>query len=116
MQPYPQQPYGQPYPQQPYPQPYGRPYSPYGQPGAASLDTGLAVGALVCSLIGLLTCLVAVPGVIMGHIALSKANRGEAGGRGMALAAVVIGYVIIALYVGFFVTFILLGVNGYLGP
>jgi hypothetical protein len=109
--PYGPQPYGQPYP----PQPYGQPYSPYGPMGSPqSQDSGLAIGALVCSLLGLLTCLVAIPGIIMGHIALSKANRGEAGGRGIALSAVVIGYVIVALYIGFFVTFIILGVNGYL--
>ncbi|MFF4593122.1 DUF4190 domain-containing protein [Amycolatopsis sp. NPDC001319] len=99
-------PYGQPYPQQPY----GQPYSPYGP----QQSNGLAIGALVCSLLGLLTCLIAIPGIVMGHIALAKANRGEAGGRGMALSAVVIGYVIVALYVGFFVTIVILGTNGYL--
>ncbi|MEU4672193.1 DUF4190 domain-containing protein [Amycolatopsis sp. NPDC023774] len=99
-------PYGQPYPQQPY----GQPYSPYGP----QQSNGLAIGALVCSLLGLITCLIAIPGIVMGHIALAKANRGEAGGRGMALSAVVIGYVIVALYVGFFVTIVILGTNGYL--
>ncbi|WIX79637.1 DUF4190 domain-containing protein [Amycolatopsis carbonis] len=99
-------PYGRPYPQQPY----GQPYSPYGP----QQSNGLAIGALVCSLLGLLTCLIAIPGIVMGHIALAKANRGEAGGRGMALSAVVIGYVIVALYVGFFVTIVILGTNGYL--
>ncbi|WP_033295117.1 DUF4190 domain-containing protein [Amycolatopsis jejuensis] len=103
----------------PYPQP-GQPYPPYAptyqgyQPYGRQDDTGLAVGALVCSVIGLVTFLLAIPGIIMGHIALAKADRGEAGGRGMALAAVVIGYTVVALYVGFFVTLVVLGVNGYL--
>lgn len=50
----------------------------------------------------------------MGHIALSRTNRGESGGRGMATAAVIVGYVVIALWVGFFTTLIVLGANGQL--
>ncbi|WP_414935616.1 DUF4190 domain-containing protein [Amycolatopsis sp. cmx-11-51] len=37
-------------------------------------------------------------GFIFGHIALSKANRGEAGGKGMAQAGMIIGYVITGLW------------------
>jgi ABC-type spermidine/putrescine transport system permease subunit II len=78
-------------------------------------DSGLAVGALVCSLIGLISCgLVTIAGIIMGHIAYSRAKRGESGGEGMALAAMIIGYVIVALWVGFFTVIIVLGVSGKL--
>ncbi|MFF0147175.1 uncharacterized protein DUF4190 [Amycolatopsis sulphurea] len=90
---------------------YGQPYQPYGLP--PEQNTGLAIGALVCSLVGILTCLLALPGVIMGHIALSKANRGEAGGRGMALAAIAVGYAFIALYVSFGITVGIMGATGY---
>ncbi|GAB3709921.1 hypothetical protein GCM10027598_15350 [Amycolatopsis oliviviridis] len=97
------------------PQPYGQPYNPYAAVAAPrSQDNGMAIAGLVCSLVGLCSCVTVIVGVILGHIGLAKANRGEAGGRGMALAAVIIGYVVIALYVGFFGTLIILGVNGEL--
>ncbi|WIV58414.1 DUF4190 domain-containing protein [Amycolatopsis nalaikhensis] len=93
--------------------PYGRPYTaPYASP--PKQDNSLAIGALVCSILGFCSGITAVAGLIMGHIALSKTNRGEAGGRGMATAAVIVGYVVVALWVGFFTTLIILGANGYL--
>ncbi|MBE1498579.1 hypothetical protein H4696_005679 [Amycolatopsis lexingtonensis] len=103
----------QPYPQYPsyvtppqYPQPYGT--------SARGQDNALAIGALVCSILGFCSFVTAIAGLVMGHIALSKTNRGEAGGRGLATAAVIVGYVVIALWVGFLTTFIILGANGQL--
>ena len=101
---------------------YGQPYAPapgYGQPYVQQMqaprqESGLAIGALVCSILGLCSCVTTIAGLIMGHIALSKSNRGEAGGRGIAVAAVVVGYSVVALWVAFFVTVIVLGVNGKL--
>ncbi|MEC3979713.1 DUF4190 domain-containing protein [Amycolatopsis sp. H20-H5] len=109
--------YGQPpYTQQAYGQPYGQPHNPYSPyaPQQRNSENGLAIGALVCSILGLCSCVTALPGLIMGHIALAKANRGEAGGRGLALAAVIVGYVVVALTVGFTTTLIILGANGQL--
>jgi hypothetical protein len=107
--------------QQPYAPGYGRPYAPpaaYGQPYLTppprTQDNALAIGALVCSILGFCSGITAIAGLVMGHIALSKTNRGEAGGRGLATAAVIVGYVVIALWVGFFTTLIILGVNGQL--
>lgn len=94
----------------PAPPPYGAAYQPYPK----TTDSGLATGALVCSLLGLVTCLLAIPGIAMGHVALAKASRNEAGGRTMALSAVVLGYVTVALWVSFVVTLTVLGMNGYL--
>ncbi|EOD65943.1 DUF4190 domain-containing protein [Amycolatopsis vancoresmycina] len=115
---------GQPYPQQPYPPAYGQPYTspypqpvPYGQPYAAAprgQDNALAIGALVCSILGFCSGITALAGLVMGHIALSKTNRGEAGGRGLATAAVIVGYVVVALWVGFVTTLIILSGSGYL--
>jgi hypothetical protein len=76
-------------------------------------SNGLAVGALVCGLLG-----VSIPAIVLGHIALSqiKASGGRQGGRGMALAGLVLGYVALVIVV---VVFVLLGVfaasldNGY---
>ena len=115
---------GQPIPQgyqQPYQPAYGQPYAqpvPYAQPYAVpqrGQDNALAIGALVCSILGFCSGISAIAGLVMGHIALSKTNRGEAGGRGLATAAVIVGYVVIALWVGFFTTLIILGTHGYLG-
>ncbi|GAB3154679.1 DUF4190 domain-containing protein [Amycolatopsis stemonae] len=107
--------------QQPYPPAYGRPYAPpapygvppYGVPPQRQ-DNALAIGALVCSILGFCSGVTAIAGLVMGHIALSKTNRGEAGGRGLATAAVIVGYVVVALWAGFFTTLIILGVNGQL--
>ncbi|MEV6912487.1 DUF4190 domain-containing protein [Amycolatopsis sp. NPDC051071] len=107
-QPYGQQPYGQ--HQQPsgqFEQPYGlQPYQPppvyvqqpYPYAYVRPPDQGMAVASLVCSLIGLVMCFPALLGIIFGHIALSKAKRGEGGGQGMAQAGMIIGYVITALW------------------
>ena len=104
---YPQQPpSSQPqYPQQPqYPpqgqygqsQPpgYGYPpgYSPYGQPVAQGTN-GLAIGALVSSLIGLCTCSIgSIVGIILGAMALNQLKeRPGQEGRGMAQAGIWVG-------------------------
>jgi len=93
---------GDPYGQQPG-QPYGQPmygqqpmYGPgYGyQPPKPQTN---AILALVLSCVGLATCgVTAIVGVIFGHIAMGKIRRGEEDGRGMALAGVIVGYVVIA--------------------
>ncbi|RSD21842.1 DUF4190 domain-containing protein [Amycolatopsis eburnea] len=105
------------YPQQPYAQypSYVTPpqYAPYGNV-ARGQDNALAIGALVCSILGFCSGVTAIAGLVMGHIALSKSNRGEAGGRGLATAAVIVGYVVVALWVGFFTTLIVLSANGQL--
>ncbi|MBH0779078.1 DUF4190 domain-containing protein [Nocardia bovistercoris] len=97
---YPQQPsqpqYQQPYPQQPsqpnygYQQPPG--YQPYGQPLAQGTN-GLAIGALVSSLIGLCTCSIgSIVGIILGVIALNQLKeRPGQEGRGMALSGIWVG-------------------------
>jgi hypothetical protein len=93
---------GDPYGQQPG-QPYGQPM--YGQqpmygPGYGYVPPKSqtnAILALVLSLVGFATCgVTAIVGVIFGHIAMGKIKRGEEDGRGMALAGVIIGYVVIA--------------------
>jgi hypothetical protein len=100
----PQDPYGQ-QPSGQFEQPYGlQPYQPppiYVQQPYAYVrppDQGMAVASLVCSLIGLVMCFPAILGIIFGHIALSKAKRGEAGGQGMAQAGMIIGYVVTGLW------------------
>ncbi len=104
----PQQPYGQsPYGPPPYgpPAPYGQAggtVNAYGQPayyGLPAEPKGLSIASLCCgiaALVGLgFFILPQIAAVILGHLAL----RREPGGKGMAIAGLVLGYVGIALTV-----------------
>jgi hypothetical protein len=112
-------PYGQ--QQQPYgqPGPYGQqPMYGYGYPPPAPKPQTNAILALVLSCVGLATCgVTAIVGVIFGHIAMGRIKRGEEDGRGMALAGVIIGYVVIAgwlLYLAIIIIAIIAAANqGY---
>ena len=89
QQPYQQSP-AQPYPQQPN---YGYPsgYQPYGGPVAQGTN-GLAIGALVASLLGFCTCAVgSIVGIILGVLALNQLKERPQDGRGMALAGIWVG-------------------------
>ena len=75
------------------------PSAPMYQPGVpappvyvAPPANGLAIASLISSLF---LCIGSIPGVIMGHIAKSQIDRsgGAQGGRGVALAAIIIGWV-----------------------
>lgn len=111
----------QPPPSGPYPQPYGQlqPYQPqtmYGQPlpygylRSPQQEQGMAIASLVCSLVGIFLCIPSILGIIFGHIAYSKAKRGEAGGQGMAQAGMIIGYVIVALWTIPFLIWLIFGI------
>ncbi len=69
----------------------------------ASKEHGLAVFALVLSCLAfLLGPLTAIPGLICGHIAAAACRRDpDLRGRGMATAALIIGYVVIGAVVLF---------------
>lgn len=112
---------GDPYGQQPG-QPYGQPmygqqpmYGGYGYPPPQPKSQTNAILALVLSCVGLATCgVTAIVGVIFGHIAMGRIKRGEEDGRGMALAGVIIGYVVIVgwlLYAAIIVIAIIAAAN-----
>lgn len=95
------QPYGAPAGQQA--QAYSQGYVPP-MPPSQVLPQGFAVAALVLGLIGLLVSwfTVGIPSilaVIFGHIGLSRANRGTASGKGMAIAGLVLGYLVVGLII-----------------
>jgi hypothetical protein len=89
----------------------GNPYAATNTPHANNpmmppqgASQGLAITSLVLGIVSLVlmfTCclgfLTAIPAVIFGTVAIKKANRGEAGGKGMAIAGVVLGGVVLAL-------------------
>jgi len=110
---YGQAPYGQaPYGQAPYEQAPGQPYAQaYGQtapfPGGQRPSSGLAIAALVVGVISfvlawipvvnIVSILGGIAAVILGVVALRKANRGVAGGKGMAIAGTVLGGISLVL-------------------
>lgn len=73
---------------------------PYGAVPQVQGSQGMAVGALVCGIVGLVGCpLVGVVGVILGIVALVRTNREPQryGGRGLAIGGIVTGAVGILL-------------------
>jgi hypothetical protein len=124
-------PYGAPQPyQQPYQQPgYGQPYAQpaYGQPpypyAAAPPTDGLALGAMITGIAGLLlSCayglgLLASPvALVLGKVSMNRIARSEGrlGGRGFALAGFVLGIVgtvLLVLVIAVLVVVILVAVN-----
>jgi len=78
--------------------------------GGAQQSKGLSITALVLGILSILFgILTAVPGIIVGHIARSKAKKNPEhyGGSGMALTGLILSYAVIILSVAaiyFFVT------------
>jgi hypothetical protein len=91
-----------PYPSsgQPYQQPYGQ--TPYGMPpypgyGPQRRTNSLAIASLVLSLAGLITCISAPVGVVLGHIAKRQIRQTGEDGDGLATAGLWIGYILTVL-------------------
>lgn len=70
---------------------------PAQQPVAAAQTNSLAIVAFVLSLFGFISGLGFIAGIICGHISLSQIKRSHESGRGLAIAALVIGYVMVVL-------------------
>ncbi|MFG1887141.1 DUF4190 domain-containing protein [Micromonospora sp. NPDC049051] len=60
---------------------------------------GLAIAALVLSLIGITSCLTAPVGAILGHVAQKQIRETGEDGEGMAKAAIIIGWIFTGLLV-----------------
>jgi hypothetical protein len=94
--------YGYPPPGSGYPPPapggYGYPPPGSGYLPPQSVGTnGMAIASLVCSLFGWICVIGPILGLIFGFIALGQIKQTGQGGRGMAIAGVVIGGLIIGL-------------------
>lgn len=99
--------------QQAYPQPYQQPIyvqTPVFVTQGPS-TSGWAIASLVCSLLG-----ISLLGVIFGHVGLSEINKskGMVGGKGLAIAGLIIGYIPLAFEL-FFGCLFVLGVLSALG-
>jgi Domain of unknown function (DUF4190) len=83
--------YGQaPYGQTPY---AATPYAAYPQ----TRTNALAIASLVCSLGGLVTCISAPVGVVLGHIAKRQIRQTGEQGEGLAVAGLWVGYILTVL-------------------
>ena len=74
----------------------------------------LAVWSLVLSLLSLVFCglILGIPGVICGHLALSKIRKTpDLQGGGLAISGVIVGYVAIALWLIYLVILLGLGIS-----
>jgi len=75
----------------------------YPPPPATPQQNGLAVASLVLGIVSLACgqCITAVPGVVLGHIALRqiRASGGTQAGEGMAIGGLVCGYISIGVTV-----------------
>jgi hypothetical protein len=85
------------------PPPGGAPPMGYASPGPQQ-SQGLAIGALVCGIISILSVCVwflsiplGIVAVILGIIGKGKAQRGEAGGQGLAKAGLILGAIGVVL-------------------
>jgi hypothetical protein len=84
------------------------------QPGVPPMSTAvaktepLAICSLVLSVLGLLCCgfVLGIPGVVCGHLALSKIQKEpQLQGKGMATAGLIIGYLAIVFWLIYLVCF-----------
>lgn len=89
----------------PYPTPGPYPYGPYGYYPSPPTST-LAILALVFSLV------IPPAGLVLGIVGLRQIRRSGEGGRGMAVAGVVVGGVFTALFLIYFVLLIILITSG----
>jgi hypothetical protein len=81
-------------------------YQPYqgGSMVAARSTNGMAVASLVCACAGIIPFLFGIPailGVIFGFVARGQIRRSNhaQGGSGLALAGIIVGFVLIALFI-----------------
>jgi hypothetical protein len=102
-----------PAPQPPAP-PAQTPYGPQYAYAPARPTNGLAIGALVTSIVSFFVCMpVGVAGVIMGHIARRQIRERDEDGDGLALAGIILGWIAAALtlvIVLLFVAFLVWGI------
>ncbi|MGW1405102.1 DUF4190 domain-containing protein [Streptomyces sp. NPDC002403] len=81
---------------------YGtQPPAGYGYPGGAPLPSGKATASMVLGILGLLLIPIILPiiALCLGISAKRMADRGQGGGRGQAVAGIVMGSVGIAFAV-----------------
>jgi hypothetical protein len=103
------------YPAPPFPTGYPgyQAYDPYrfGKPPGTN---GKAIAALVCALAGLMFCgLPSIAGLILGIMAMRECRRTGQDGYGLALAATIVGGLVVALFVLYLLFMIGIAASGF---
>lgn len=110
--------YGYPGPAYPYSTPYPTPYStdpydPY-RPAKPPGTNGKAIAALVTAAVGLLFCgLPSIAGLVLGIVAMRETRRTGQDGFGLALAGAIIGGLVVAFWLLYWVAVIGLVATGW---
>ncbi|GAA4613764.1 DUF4190 domain-containing protein [Saccharopolyspora hordei] len=99
------------------------PYDPNHPPvlGYPPRNNGLAIASLCVSLAAIMTCygalLVGPVGAVLGHVSLREIKRAPHlyHNRSMALAGIIIGWSVFALW-ALLITFVIMAATGVLGP
>ena len=90
-----------------------QPYDPYHQ-GKPLGTNGKAIAALVTALAGFVFCgLPSIAGLILGIIAMRECRRTGQDGYGLALAGTIIGGLVAALFVLYFIFMIAIAASGW---
>ncbi|OBK15041.1 DUF4190 domain-containing protein [Mycobacterium asiaticum] len=100
--------YGYPPPQPPG---YGYGYPPPGYPQQSPGTNGMAIASFVSALVGFLCTIGSLLGVIFGIIALNQIRNTGQGGRGLAIAGLIIGGITMAVGVIVLIAAIIVGAN-----
>jgi Domain of unknown function (DUF4190) len=99
------------YPPQTYPTRYAQPVMVVTPP-----TSGTAVASLVCGILGFLVgwCLLGVPSIIAvlcGHVALNETRDNRKSGKGMAIAGLILGYLLVVPTIAVFFMFVVGGLT-----
>lgn len=104
-------PYPYAYPPGPYPGGYPPPPMPYGEyytPAPVAPRNGLGIAALVVAIIGVISCFLVAPAIVLGIVAVilgfmgrGRVKRGEADNGGVAMAGIVLGVLSIVVGLAF---------------
>jgi len=85
---------------------------------AGPQTNGLAVASLVLGIVSLACshCITAIPGVILGHVALKqiRASGGTQTGEGMAIAGLVTGYISLGIVALVVLAYVVIGLLMFL--
>ncbi|WP_062069142.1 DUF4190 domain-containing protein [Demequina sediminicola] len=85
--------YGAPAPYAPVPYAQNAPYTPQ----VSQEKNWMGIVSLILSLSSIIVGITVIPGIILGHMSLAAAKRGEANNRGLGLAGLITGYVLLGL-------------------
>ncbi|MFB4301146.1 DUF4190 domain-containing protein [Actinomadura sp. NTSP31] len=94
------------------PQPYSQPAVQHHYYGGGSGPTGrgtngMATASMVLGLVGFVSCgLTSVLAIIFGHVAQGQIKRTHEEGSGMALAGLILGYIVTAGWVIFWIFYV----------